>query len=321
MNIQQYREINLKELLERAGYELIQHDHHGQFKVVGLGGLIIQPETGLFNHFSAGVGGKGAIDLIMHLEKCDFKEAIQYIDKCMGENWIPHTHTYQDTKKEPKKPFILPPKNNNNDKVIAFLTKERKISPGIVHIMIEADLLYESEKHHNCVFVCRDFTGKATGASLRGSYTPTNAEPFKGSAANTNGLYGMNFSKYYDCRSRRIYIFEAPIDLLSYIQMHDKQDDSTYLGMAGLKPNMVLNYVKHINDLEKVILCTDNDEAGKEFDNKIIPEIKKLKPELEITIEKSKGKDWNEDLCQQNEQERIATKVTINRTNNKGIER
>lgn len=65
MNIQKYRDVNLKECV---GYELKQHDHHGQYKVVGLGGLIIQPETGLFNHFSAGVGGKGAIDLVMHLE-------------------------------------------------------------------------------------------------------------------------------------------------------------------------------------------------------------------------------------------------------------
>lgn len=321
MNIQQYREINLKELLERAGYELTQHDHHGQFKVVGLGGLIIQPETGLFNHFSAGVGGKGAIDLIMHLEKCDFKEAIRYIDRCMGENYIPNTYTYRDRKKEPKKPFVLPPKNSNNDKVINYLVSKRKLAPDLVQELIEADLLYESEKYHNCVFVCRNFSGKATGAVLRGTYNPTKGEPFKGLAANTNGLYGVTISTSADCESKKLYIFEAPIDGLSYIQLHGKQEDATYLAMTGLKPNIVMNYVKQIKQLEKVVLCTDNDFAGKEFDQKIGSEIKNLKPTLEISVEKSKGKDWNEDLCQQNEQERIATKVTINRTNNKGIER
>lgn len=323
MNIQQYREINLKELLERAGYELTQHDHHGQFKVVGLGGLIIQPETGLFNHFSAGVGGKGAIDLIMHLEKCDFKEAIQYIDKCMGENWIPHTHTYQDTKKEPKKPFILPPKNNNNEKIFNYLIVQRKLDAELVSELIEADSLYESEKYHNCVFVCRDFNGKATGAVLRGTYNPKKGEPFKGLAANSNGLYGVAISAYADCKNKKLYIFEAPIDALSYIQLHGKQEDASYLAMTGLKPNMVMNYVKQIKQLEKVVLCTDNDLAGKEFDQKIITEIKKLKPMLEVTVEKPKAKDWNEDLCQQYEKESITltARVTINRTNNKGIER
>lgn len=321
MNIQKYRDVNLKELLERAGYELKQHDHHGQYKVVGLGGLIIQPETGLFNHFSAGVGGKGAIDLVMHLENCDFKKAIEYIDNCMGENWIPHTYSYQDIKKEPKNPFILPPQNENNEKVITYLTSERKLKPELVHSLIESDLLYESEKYHNCVFVCRDFSGKATGAVLRGTYNPKSGEPFKGLAPNTDGLYGMNISKYTDCQSKQLYVFEAPIDTLSYIQLHGQKEDATYLAMTGLKPNMVINYAKHIKGLEKIVLCTDNDIAGTDFDKKITSEINKMFPKLKITTEKPKAKDWNEDLCRQNERQQETEKIQITKSVGKGLER
>ena len=65
----------------------------------------------------------------------------------------------------------------------------------------------------------------------------------------------MNLSKYTDCESKQLYVFEAPIDTLSYIQLHGQKEDTTYLAMTGLKPNMVMNYVKHIKGLEKIVLC------------------------------------------------------------------
>lgn len=173
----------------------------------------------------------------------------------MGENWIPHTYSYQDIKKVPKKPFILPPKNENNGKIITYLTSERKLKPELVHWLIESDLLYESEKYHSCVFVCRDFSGKATGAGLRGTYNPKSGEPFKGLAPNTDGLYGMNISKYTDCESKQLYVFEAPIDTLSYIQLHGQKEDATYLAMTGLKPNMVMIDTKTALILSGLFLC------------------------------------------------------------------
>ncbi len=51
-----------------------------------------------------------------------------------------------------------------------------------------------------------------------GTYNPKSGEPFKGLAPNTDGLYGMNISKYTDCENKQLYVFEAPIDTLLYIQ-------------------------------------------------------------------------------------------------------
>lgn len=296
MDFKKYRKADIAELLLHAGYKLEKHDSHGQFKVVGLGGLIIQPATGLFNHFSEGIGGKGAIDLIMHLQKCTFREAIEYIDQCMGGNLTLHTYTYQE-KRTLKKPFSLPAANNTHDKVIAYLTEERKISKDFIHHLISADLLYESAKHHNCVFVCHDFSGKATGAVLRGTYNPKSGEPFKGLAPNTDGLYGMNLSKYTDCQSKQLYVFEAPIDMLSYIQMYGcKLETATYLAMSGLKPNMVMNYIQKIKELEKIVICTDNDVTGNRFAEEIIKNIQNRFSNLLTERIRPKKKDWNEDL-------------------------
>ena len=40
--------------------------------------------------------------------------------------------------------------------------------------------------------------------------------------------------------------------------------------MTDLKLNMVMNYAKHIKGLEKIVLCTDNDIAGTDFDKRLL---------------------------------------------------
>lgn len=301
MDLQKYNDINIAELLLRAGYELKTHDSHGQLKVVGQGGLIIQPATGLYNHFSEGVGGKGAINLIMHLKKCDFKEAISRIDSYMDGNLSTFkkygdSHIIKETADSELKRFVLPARNDNNDKVIKYLTEKRKLNKNLVLKMIEADLLYETKKYHNCIFICRDFKGNVVGAVKRGSYDSKTKEPFKGLAINSNGNFGVTISKFKDYNSEELYVFEGVIDLLSYIQMNEQQDNITYLSMNGLKVNLVMNYIDNIKNLQKIVLCTDNDKMGQNFIQNISKKINEYNPKLQIDIKRSNHKDWNEDL-------------------------
>lgn len=296
MDLQKYNDINIADLLLCAGYELKTHDSHGQFKVVGQGGLIIQPSTGLYNHFSEGKGGKGAISLIRHLQKCNLKKAIKYIDEVMGQNFIQKIN-YKKIKKS-KEAFYLPLANDNCDAVVKYLTEKRKLNKDLVLKMIEKDLLYEDRKHHNCIFICRDFQGNAVGAVKRGSYDSKTKEPFKGLVANSNGRFGVTISKFKNCDSSELYVFEGAIDLLSYIQMNGKDSNIIYLSMNGLKPNMIMNYIENIKSLQKIVICTDNDKMGQNFIQFISKRIKEYNPKFLINVKKPNHKDWNEDLVE-----------------------
>ena len=70
---------------------------------------------------------------------------------------------------EPPKAFTLPPRNEDDRRVFAYLRK-RGIAPQVIRQFMNSGLLYEDAIHHNCVFVGRDSIGQAKYAGLRGTY-------------------------------------------------------------------------------------------------------------------------------------------------------
>ena len=111
---------------------------------------------------------------------------------------------------EPKS-FALPQPYSNMRRVYAYLLHKRHIEREVVSYFTHEKLLYEDE-HHNCVFVGMD-GDIAKHAHLRS----TNSEG-KVFRMNVEGSESAH-SFHKDGTDKSLYVFEAPIDLLSHITL------------------------------------------------------------------------------------------------------
>ena len=195
------------------------------------------------------------------------------------------------SEKEPEepKPFELPPANSDMRRVYAYLVKHRGIDRDIVTAFARAKLLYEDAEYHNAVFVGTDADGVARHAHKRS----TNSE---GKAFRLN-VEGSNpkHSFHHIGTDGRLYVFEAPIDLLSYITLNPENwQEHSYVACCGTSSHPVLELVAQHPEIKAVYLCLDNDEAGHTA-------CKRMEALLEMVGVQTMqlipfGKDWNDDL-------------------------
>ena len=91
-------------------------------------------------------------------------------------------------------------------------------------------------------------------------------------------------------------MFEAPIDLLSYVSLHKedwKQHSYVALCCVGSKP--IFQLLQDFPNMKKIRLCLDHDISGM----KAAERIKKQLLEMgygDTETDLSQYKDWNEDL-------------------------
>ena len=190
---------------------------------------------------------------------------------------------------EEPKPFELPPANSDMRRVYAYLVKRRGIDRDIVTAFARAKLLYEDAEYHNAVFVGTDADGVARHAHKRS----TNSE---GKAFRLN-VEGSNpkHSFHHIGTDGRLYVFEAPIDLLSYITLNPENwQEHSYVACCGTSSHPVLELVAQHPEIKAVYLCLDNDEAGHTA-------CKRMEALLEMVGVQTMqlipfGKDWNDDL-------------------------
>ena len=104
------------------------------------------------------------------------------------------------------------------------ITKDPYLAEDVLHVLDSftyRGLIYESAKYHNVVFVGKDKDGKPRHAHKRGSGSQST---YKSNAPGS--LPGYSF--HWVGASDRLYLFEAPVDLLSYISMHRLQPDQPH---------------------------------------------------------------------------------------------
>ncbi len=194
-------------------------------------------------------------------------------------------------KKEPeRKPFKLPEANEDMRRAYAYLTKQRFIAPEVISFFAHKGTIYEDQAHHNVVFVGTDENGIPKQAHARS--TLSFGSTFRITVEGSDTRY--SFSHFG--KNDTLYVFEAPIDMLSYISLHPQNwQDSSYIAMNGVYENAVLNALETHPQLDSIVLCTDNDEGG-------IDAAERLRNILfesgyeNIFRECSQYKDWNEDL-------------------------
>lgn len=231
------------------------------------------------------VGGD-AIDFVRRFYGMDYPQAVELLlDGCSGfENPTQHTAIQQKQTKE----FILPRKNNTMHRVYAYLLQQRGIDREVLNAFVREKMIYESAGHHNVVFVGYDQDGIAHHAHKRGTNSQSS---YKG---NQDGSR-PEFSFHWCGQSNRLYFFEAPIDLLSYISMHKENwKDHSYAAACGVSDHALWQMMKDHPDINHVCLCFDNDEAGQTASQRIAAKLNARGITNEVLI--PTHKDWNEDI-------------------------
>ena len=274
------------EKLERVGIEhkLIYYDSSGKHDSITIRG------SKWFDHKNQ--TGGGAIKFMQEFYGMDFQTAVQEL---LGQTVTPLSHSPPKAiAKEEKKEFRLPEANTNMHRVYAYLIKQRFISPDIISHFAKQHTLYEDKEHHNAVFVGVDENGVPRQASKRSTSTFGNA--FRITCEGSDTKY--SFSHFG--KSSRLYVFEAPIDMMSFLTLYPKDwQQHSYIAMNGVYENAVLTALKNHSNLREIVLCVDNDEGGIEAVDRLrdilhengYPNVKRLAPEF---------KDWNECLKSQN---------------------
>ena len=190
----------------------------------------------------------------------------------------------------PKKEFKLPDANDDMRRVFAYLTKQRFIVPDVISFFAHQHKIYEDRDHHNAVFVGTDENGVPRQASLRSTISFGNA--FRITASGSDTKY--SFSHFGE--SEKLFVFEAPIDLLSFITLYQKDwKDHSYIAMNGVYENAVLKALEYHSNLSEIVLCTDNDAGGIDAAERL-RDILRENGHANIFRITPRNKDFNEDL-------------------------
>lgn len=271
------------EKLERAGreFKLIYTDGGGKHDSITMSG------NRWFDH-KAQTGG-GAIKFMQYFYGMSFADAVQSL---LGYTVEPQQHSppHKAETAPKKKEFELPEANEDMHRVYAYLIKQRYISPEIITYFARAHTLYEDKAHHNAVFVGLDENEKPRQASKRSTSTYGNSFRITVEGSDTRYSFG-HFGT-----SNRLYVFEAPIDLLSFITLYsDNWQKHSYIALNGVYENPLLRALETHDNLQQICFCTDNDEGGIDGYERLrdiltehgYTDIQRCAPEY---------KDWNEQL-------------------------
>ncbi len=198
----------------------------------------------------------------------------------------------RESSKPVQKPFELPESNSDMRRVFAYLTKQRFIDPQIISHFAHEHKIYEDGKYHNAVFVGLDENGDPKQASVRS--TISFGKTFRLTVAGSDTDY--SFSHFGN--DGKLFVFEAPIDMLSFITLYQKDwNDHSYIAMNGVYESAVLKALESHSDLQSVYLCTDNDTGGIEAAERL-RDILSERGYTDIFRITPQQKDWNECLKQ-----------------------
>ena len=263
--------VNLEDFLRSQGESLkrcgkdMEWKAHDSLKVRG----------NKWHRFSNDTGGY-PIDFVMDLYGKSFPEAVEMLIGEKGEG-------QQEAVPAPSPEFHLPLRNVTNVNARNYLVTERGLDEGLVDLFMNAGDIYEDGKYHNVVFVGRDPDHMPRYAHCRGT-----KDKFRLDVAGSDKAYGFS----HQGKDDKICVFEAPIDLLSFINLFPKNwQEHSYLSLGGVAYKALEQFICDHADIQTIYLCLDSDQAGNDacvMLNKSIPDrmkVYRMAPPV---------KDWNE---------------------------
>ncbi|HCX3587425.1 TPA: toprim domain-containing protein [Staphylococcus aureus] len=255
--------------------------------------LVLNASKNTYNWYSKQEYGN-PINFVQNEKSLDFVDAVNYLN---NKDFV-ETEVKEEKIEYDKSKFNYREKEEMNV-TRDYLINKRMINEELVNQLIEHDYIKE-DKMKNVCFQWKNQEGDIVGSDKCG----TGKTKFKGIDKGSDFKNAFNFST--TDMPEDIYVFESPIDAMSYKSLN-KEKDGIFVSMNGLKQEAVKYQIAYyINRYDKnpktIHLCVDNDTAGNEFINKLQNQhliSNKTGEELIFRAEQPKiedGKDWNEVL-------------------------
>jgi hypothetical protein len=284
------REVPLEHVLRLWGAVPDRHDRskwHTQRGSLSLSG----PK---FFNWHRGVGGGGAIDLVMHLADADFPTAVTWIEQHLSCGHV-GGHTAAGPGRQPAaasaqltaasgQPAALRlpvPDDRLLDRVRSYLTRQRHLCESLLDPLLDSGRLY-ADGRGNAVFLL--VAGKAhrpVGAELRG----TGPRVWRGMAPGT--CKDAGFFWIGTPGSQQIVLCESAIDAISCHQLHPQR---ICISTSGVRVNP--RWLRELLARDYAIHCGfDADPAGDDTAARMMahhPAIQRLRPPAH---------DWNDALA------------------------
>ncbi|MCO4477772.1 hypothetical protein Si139_00386 [Streptococcus infantarius subsp. infantarius] len=297
----------------------------------------IFPNTNTFRWWSRGVG-TNTIDLVQVVQeemtgyKPTFRETTSFLETGQFNNV-----TVQPIVKEPFEYYLERYEHPDFNIGRQYLKEERGLSEETIDTFLASGNLATATRKKGdyfepvIVFKSRDNDGKMIGASLQGIVENRVQHPERGRLKqimkNSDGTAGFSLDIG---NPKRLVFAEAPIDLMSYYELHkDELQDVKLVAMDGLKKSVISRYVadmltdgkysqtmsteqirgvldalnKTTNILQEhpdmITLAVDNDEAGQSFVKRLQEEGIPVVADLAPRQSQQKKMDWNDYLKQE----------------------
>lgn len=236
---------NLIAYARSRGYEL-KRISNNSYKIPGYGGLFLSGDGSKWNWFSQNKGG-GAIQFVMEMEGKSWVDAIKELLGITHDE-LPIIPSVTEIKSKGK--MILPEKNDTYKHLFAYLIKARNIDKEVVADFVERKLIYE-DKYKNCVFVGYDDNHEPAYASVRSARTV--GKVFRGDVKNSD----KSVPFYYLGTSNTVCVFEAPIDLMSYLSLlkiHDIDDFNHHLiSLGGVSDKGLKSFLEQHKEISTIM--------------------------------------------------------------------
>ncbi|SDB22126.1 protein of unknown function [Streptococcus henryi] len=311
-------------------------DEHDSFHVY--------PKTNTFRWWSRGIG-TNTIDLVQVVQeeltgkKPSFNEVVSFLETGHFEEV-----TIKPIIREPFKNYLAPYEHHDFDLGRQYLKEERGLSDETIDIalasgnMASATLKKGDYFEPVIIFKSRDEEGRMIGGSLQGIVENKVQHPERGRLKqimkHSDGMAGFHLDIG---KPKRLVFTEAPIDLLSYYELHKATlQDVRLVSMEGVKKGVVSRYVAdlltegqfsqimsreqirealdNINQTTSILknnpalftLAVDNDEAGLRFIKDLQDDDIPLTVDIPPRKEKQEKMDWNDYLKQEKGQLRMS---------------
>lgn len=245
---------------------------------------------------SHGYGGCDVIEFVKKHEHKSYEEALKSIlNPIIAEKTIGYSKAPAKNDLPKERELLLPAKKDGKyNRVYAYLTKTRCIDPVIVSTLLRKKFIYEDTRN-NCVFVGYNKLGLPAYASLRTTYTERQFRHDAIGSDKSNGFYIRGYNR------NKIYVFEAPIDLLSHATLSNIKSNNvcewlntTRLSLGGVSDKALARFCIDYPEVNEIIFCLDNDAAGKEATEKYM--LKYADKGYAVHYEPPTLKDYNDDL-------------------------
>ena len=282
--------VDLVDFLRRQGEKLIRS---GPEYRLGRDHSVTVRGNEWFDH--AVEEGGGPISFVRNFYHLSYPEAVTRL--LNGEQGKPYEPASKKQKEEPKE-FILPAAGHEMRRLYAYLLKKRLIDREVLNTFVRAGLIYEScekskdglHEYHNAVFVGKDEHGVARHAHKRS--VSDMGKTFRINVEGCDPRYSFHWTGISD----RLYVFEAPIDLLSFLTLYPKDwQKHSYVALCGTAEHAMLRMLEQNSNITSTILCLDHDEAGIEATGRLT-DILREHGHQQVSALLPEQKDWNEDV-------------------------